>query len=136
MAKRYARRWKQIIEHFGGKCNLCGATGRKFETDHIDPETKLFSIGVRLAGVSAKKLAIELEKCQLLCWKCHREKSVTDISDQRLEQERLKRVSVNNKYGDFLHGSHSTYQNKKCRCEACKKAQSEYKKKLRNRGEI
>jgi len=65
-----------LIEKLGGKCVECGIT-EALEFDHIDPSTKLFNIA---AGYNKPKeiLLAEVEKCQLLCNKCHIEKSKRD----------------------------------------------------------
>lgn len=65
-----------LIEKLGGKCVKCGCTER-LEFDHIDPSTKSFNIS---AGYHKSKevLQEELAKCQLLCNKCHIEKSKED----------------------------------------------------------
>ena len=66
-----------LIEKLGGKCVECGCT-ETLEFDHIDPSTKSFNIA---AGYSKPKevLLEEVAKCQLLCNKCHIEKSKKDL---------------------------------------------------------
>jgi hypothetical protein len=66
-----------LIEKLGGKCVECGCT-ETLEFDHIDPSTKSFNIS---AGYHKPKevLEEELAKCQLLCNKCHIEKSKKDL---------------------------------------------------------
>lgn len=68
-----------------GKCAKCEEEVqdipwvlRYFEYDHIDPQTKLFSIsrGI-LSGRTESELKHELTKCQLLCNSCHRKKTKT-----------------------------------------------------------
>jgi hypothetical protein len=65
-----------LIEKLGGKCVECGCT-ETLEFDHIDPPTKSFNIST---GYHKPKevLEEELSKCQLLCNKCHIEKSRKD----------------------------------------------------------
>ena len=65
-----------LIEKMGGKCVECGCT-ETLEFDHIDPSTKSFNIA---AGYSKPKevLLAEVAKCQLLCNKCHIEKTKKD----------------------------------------------------------
>ena len=62
-----------LIEKMGGKCVECGCT-EALEFDHIDPATKSFNIA---AGYTKPKevLLAEVAKCQLLCNKCHIQKS-------------------------------------------------------------
>jgi hypothetical protein len=66
-----------LIERLGGKCVECGRT-ETLEFDHIDPSTKSFNIA---SGYSKPKevLLAEVAKCQLLCNKCHIEKSKKDL---------------------------------------------------------
>ena len=66
-----------LIEKLGGKCVECGCT-ETLEFDHIDPSAKSFNIS---AGYHKPKevLEEELSKCQLLCNKCHIEKSKKDL---------------------------------------------------------
>ena len=65
-----------LIEKLGGKCVECGCT-ESLEFDHIDPSTKSFNIA---AGYTKPKKVLleEVAKCQLLCNKCHIEKSKKD----------------------------------------------------------
>ena len=65
-----------LIEKMGGKCVECGCTAI-LEFDHIDPSTKSFNIA---AGYTKPKetLLAEVAKCQLLCNKCHIEKTKKD----------------------------------------------------------
>jgi hypothetical protein len=65
-----------LIEKLGGRCVECGCT-QSLEFDHIDPSTKSFNIA---AGYTKPKevLLKEVAKCQLLCNKCHIEKSKRD----------------------------------------------------------
>jgi len=65
-----------LIEKMGGKCVECVCT-ETLEFDHIDPSTKSFNIA---AGYSKPKedLLAEVAKCQLLCNKCHIEKTKKD----------------------------------------------------------
>ena len=66
-----------LIEKLGGKCVECGCT-EALEFDHIDPSTKSFNIA---SGYTKPKdiLLGEVAKCQLLCNKCHIEKSKKDL---------------------------------------------------------
>jgi hypothetical protein len=57
----------------GGKCISCGCKDN-LEFDHIDPSTKSFNISSGY-NKTKKELFEELSKCQLLCNKCHLEKT-------------------------------------------------------------
>lgn len=70
--KRKALREK-IVSHMGGKCAICKYVGfpSTYDLHHYDPRTKGYSISQRVAKF--EKLLPELEKCVLLCCRCHRE---------------------------------------------------------------
>lgn len=72
--KRYYLKRQEYIAHMGGKCKKCGSVNN-LHFDHIDPSTKSFTIGSKLTYPKDYVLA-ELEKCQLLCQKCHIVKSI------------------------------------------------------------
>ena len=72
--KRYYDTLSESIEELGGKCVKCGATER-LEFDHIHPENKSFEITKRLLMSDKEKFQEELNKCQLLCYNCHLEKT-------------------------------------------------------------
>lgn len=112
MAERYERRKQAIYDQLSGKCKICGSI-EKLEIDHITPKEKSFTIGTFLAGVSKEKLESELKKCQLLCKKCHKEKTHSEFGAK--------------------HGSLGMYTHNKCRCQICKDSYKEYYKKLRAR---
>lgn len=38
---------------------------------HVNEKSKLFSIGAKTRGISARKLIQEIEKCCVLCSNCH-----------------------------------------------------------------
>lgn len=100
---------KKAFEKLGGKCVICGTT-EKLEFDHIDRATKSFNITShwRMAWEDLEK---EVDKCQLLCYKHHKEKTIRE----REEAE---------------HGLYR-YRSKKyrCRCEICVAAKAEDNKK-------
>lgn len=76
----YHIRKAELIQKLGGKCEICGCTaGLQF--DHINPDTKTFSIA-KLLSYSKDTVDAELKKCQLLCKSCHLEKSRKDIGSK------------------------------------------------------
>lgn len=113
------KRRAKVREYLGGSCVKCGAT-ENLEVDHIDWSTKSFTISNNLQ-VSWERMVKELDKCQLLCSSCHKEKTRLDHKD---------RPHWNR--GNWKHGSITGYH-KGCRCDLCKEAQSLYKKSLRAR---
>jgi hypothetical protein len=66
---------KRCIEYKGGKCQRCDYTicVEALEFHHLDPAQKDFAIGDGSIR-SWKKIILELEKCLLICCRCHREK--------------------------------------------------------------
>jgi hypothetical protein len=68
---------KWAIALLGGKCVICETTDN-LEFDHIIYSTKSFTIGACLTN-TREVLTKELEKCQLLCTNCHREKNKTEL---------------------------------------------------------
>ncbi len=73
-----ASRRAAAIERLGGVCAKCGSTD-KLQFDHIDPASKHARIA-KMWTASKAKFEAELAKCQLLCEKCHREKTFSDGS--------------------------------------------------------
>ena len=71
---RYKERKEKLTALLGGVCVVCG-TIERLEFDHIDPETKEFTICKRLNGASWEDILEEAKKCQLLCRKCHNRKT-------------------------------------------------------------
>lgn len=70
MLERY-RAWKiETIAQMGGKCVKCGSIdGLQFH--HRDPTSKSFTI-TKGWSQKADKMAVELEKCDLVCVACHK----------------------------------------------------------------
>lgn len=101
----------RAFQYLGGKCVDCGSV-EKLEFDHIDPETVSFRIGARL--FNWKVLVRELDKCQLLCQKCHKVKTLIDLDHH----------SAPMGYSKYTQG---------CRCIECKEANTLYHKAYRKR---
>jgi hypothetical protein len=111
MANRYNQRRTHYIMKMGGKCVTCGSE-HGLEFDHIDPDSKSFDIGKRMAGMAIPRLEAELAKCQLLCEKCHADKTILDHGKQ-----------------PWRHGTLSGYNY--CRCDLCKTAKSNHNRQAR-----
>ena len=64
---------QQAVDYLGGKCEICGYRGfpSAFDFHHPNPRLKDFNISDRLASLEIIKP--ELDKCHLLCCRCHRE---------------------------------------------------------------
>ena len=78
-----------LIERLGGKCLHCGTT-RNLQFDHIIPADKTFTIAAGLTK-SLVELYEEVDKCQLLCGKCHLEKTKQDWLSGAIEIKREKK---------------------------------------------
>jgi hypothetical protein len=105
---RYWQRKNLGIEFLGGKCVCCGST-EKLQFDHIKRSTRKYRFP-HFYKLEEKLFYEELKKCQLLCRSCHDKKSV-------FERGR--------KYGKGIHGNINNYKHHGCRCELCRKANSE-----------
>jgi 5-methylcytosine-specific restriction endonuclease McrA len=106
--KEYIREYRQdrkakAIKYLGGKCKKCKSK-ENLEFDHIDPSTKSNQIS-SMFTTNLSDFYLELDKCQLLCRKCHLLKS-TENGDYIRNRK------------SWSHGA-SGYINQKCRCEIC-----------------
>lgn len=79
----------------GGKCKICESENN-LEFDHIDPITKSFCM-TKFLNVSKEKALEELNKCQLLCSECHKNKSSNnkDYIKNRAMGSRMKNSVLN-----------------------------------------
>lgn len=108
--REYQRQWvaKRRAEFFADKsCVLCGSTDR-LELDHIDPSAK---VSHRIWSWSEARRSAEIEKCQVLCYDHHKEKSSRDRADR------------------VVHGTATMYTFKKCKCPECRLWKSKENKK-------
>ncbi len=66
---------KRLVEHFGGKCSICGYDKciAALEFHHKDTSAKEFAVSANNTTKSYAKLLVEAEKCVLICANCHRE---------------------------------------------------------------
>ena len=77
--REYRKEKKAIcLEYLGGKCVKCGATER-LEFDHIDRTTKKYTITGSVTN-NFDNLKEELNKCQLLCYDCHKVKTKSELT--------------------------------------------------------
>lgn len=101
--REYQRMWlsKRRSDWFtvNGPCKKCGSS-RNLQVDHVDPKQKITH---NFWSWSPERMNQELEKCQVLCRGCHKEKTL----------EQRKRTA---------HGKLCMYQDYKCRCDLCKEA--------------
>ena len=92
MKSRYHRRREEAFELLGGKCQSC-STEDNLCIDHIDPHTKSFPIS-KMWSVAYSRFLEELKKCQLLCKRCHREKTKVDGSYSKIWETRRSNSMV------------------------------------------
>ncbi len=95
------RRNSYILEN--GPCINCGSLD-KLEIDHIDPKQKKYKIS-NIWSRNLKLIKKELKKCQILCNRCHKEKT-----------KKQKRDALQHGISRYRIG---------CRCDVCKKAKQE-----------
>ena len=69
-----AKNKRLAVEYKGGKCEVCGYNKciAALEFHHQDPLMKEFEIG-QIRSRNIEGIKKELDKCQLLCCRCHRE---------------------------------------------------------------
>lgn len=79
--ERYHSRRAEAIRLLGSKCVQCNSTDN-LEIDHVDPGSKVHKF-TYYTYLSHDKFIEEVGKCQLLCQKCHREKSKIDGSSHK-----------------------------------------------------
>jgi hypothetical protein len=77
--KAHRKKRKELcLEYLGGKCVVCGTTNR-LEFDHIKRDTKKYEITPKLT-INFDNLKEELNKCQLLCYDCHKIKTISELT--------------------------------------------------------
>ena len=111
--ERRKSRKLRFIELLGGKCERCGAK-ENLEFDHLQPRQKNFIIS-KFIDRADINLLDEVNKCQLLCKKCHHEKT--------LEKKEYGKASS--------HGTIWRYKKYQCRCGKCKMAMKNYYEKIK-----
>lgn len=111
LKKQYKERKAELVKRLGGTCAICKMPDREFDFDHIDPLTKSFAICKKLTSYSMEAIQKELTKCQLLCRKCHQQKT---------------REQLGQKNARAVHGTLSSYRY--CKCDLCKAAKAAYMK--------
>jgi hypothetical protein len=103
--QRYDERITEAIKILGGKCKFCDST-QNLHIDHIAPVEKRYDIHYA-TRLSYNKFIEEVNKCQLLCDKCHGFKTA---------------IQNGNIVG---HGMGKTGK-KNCKCSLCAEKKREY----------
>lgn len=115
MKNRYHSKRKAIYDHLGGKCSRCGDKKGPFHLDHKDKRKKTMRAS-DLHSVNDQKFKDEIKNLQLLCEKCHRDKT-KESWDYSTPKPR--------------HGTYWMYRKHGCRCKKCTKAYKEKQKEWR-----
>lgn len=78
---RRKKKKQQIVNYLGGRCIDCDIVDIPdiYDTHHINPSTKEFSIAKSAGQTFNDKLKVELDKCILLCANCHRKRHAYDL---------------------------------------------------------
>jgi len=112
---RRKKRRKHLRNLLGGKCIRCGST-KDLHFDHKNPKKKERRIA-DMIDAPEDVLMAEVNKCVLMCAKCHRDKT-----REKGEHGQPKRQ----------HGTTWMYKRYPgCRCQKCKDAMSAYNKNKR-----
>lgn len=72
---RKRKKW-QLVLYKGGKCQTCGYDKKipaVYDFHHRDPNEKEFGIAEEGRCRGIEKLKKEVDKCDLLCCRCHQE---------------------------------------------------------------
>ena len=128
--KRRKKAKKKAVEYLGGKCQVCNYSEclEALDFHHIDINEKSFTLS-RHWSWSIKRLKEELEKCVLLCCRCHREfhsghitpkfkaMSKKIILCEDIKKKEIKRCSLcsNETFGSKVTGLCSTCYKKSIR---------------------
>ena len=90
--QNYDENKQYLIDKMGGQCVSCGTT-ENLEFDHINPLDKSLNITNKLTLKNAYQLEEvleELNKCQLLCEQCHKNK--THGPDRPIINQKVKKT--------------------------------------------
>lgn len=122
MANRRTERRNKLVGLAGGKCSKCGAT-ENLEFNHLDRSQRLFVLSGAGLDKAWSKILVELDKCELVCSACHRKYTNQQYATKEIRQWNDKTDLP------YEHGTVRMYQEKKCKCGACKLAKSMYRNK-------
>ena len=112
--KRARERLAMARERLGGQCVRCGATeGLQF--DHIVPGSRVRKVS-EATNWSLERFLAEVDKCQLLCDPCHRQKTI--------EAGEVRTVE---------HGE-GKWGKRNCDCGTCRERRLEYMRNYRRNG--
>lgn len=114
MRNRYHSVRNRVLKELGGKCIQCGSK-KDLQFDHINRHKKTLRMA-DIHSVSDARLKEELKNIQILCKKCHKQKS-HNAWDFAVPKSK--------------HGTYWMYRKYNCRCPKCVKAYKEKHKEWR-----
>ena len=92
ISRKAGKQKLQAIEYKGGKCSICGYNEFPSAMDfhHLDPKVKEFSLQ-RARYRPFEEIKEELDKCILVCARCHREIHATEqlVKDYKPMKQRI-----------------------------------------------
>jgi hypothetical protein len=95
--RRCKIKWR-LVGYKGGKCIRCGykkKVAAAFSFHHRDPSTKQFALSRAFFGKAWNELKAEVDKCDLLCVRCHAEvHEEIDKIAYRERKEKIKRIEA------------------------------------------
>lgn len=110
---RRADRRFQALMALGGRCEVCGSL-KDLQFDHVIRGSRKWIIANILA-YGDTKFWDEVAKCQLLCDRCHRQKTIKDRGQMPAAHGRTRMYRLG------------------CRCDLCKKVASAYGREWKRR---
>ena len=85
-----------LLEH---PCVDCGnADLRVLDLDHLDPSRKVDCISRLMQNGVWKRVAAEIEKCEVRCANCHRIKTARDVNTYKYRQQ----VEIDEEFADAV----------------------------------
>lgn len=122
MANRRDKRRDKLVALAGGKCEQCGSLDR-LEFNHRNRKDKLFGLSGAGLDKSWPTILVELDKCDLLCYTCHKRYTVGQWSSGEIRPWNDKTDLP------YEHGTARMYQETKCKCGLCVTAKRMYRNK-------
>lgn len=126
MANRRDTRRNELVNLAGGRCVECGSLDR-LEFNHRNRNEKSFSLSGAGLDKSWAAILVELDKCDLLCYTCHKRYTAGQWASGEITPWNKGRDQKTREKLSLRHGTAKMYQDGKCRCVDCKRAKSKYR---------